>query len=200
MKKKINYLDILENRANVVLSEQTEVKAREAIRRAAEQPPRKIITLFFRPAFAFALAALFLVVPVSVFIFTYRDSSPEHVIVYTTQETSHETENLLLEVRGEDDIIQETGDLYREDVRQVDVRITSKGLIMKWKNPEDTNLKEIIIEKRKKKISGMETFFPGKVNLYVDSEYDAGDYYIIRCIDEKNMPSKGVYVIPQEGY
>jgi hypothetical protein len=197
MKKKINYLDILKNRANVVLSEKVEIKAHEALKRAAEHPPRKFFTALFRPAVVYALAALFLLVPVSIIVFTYRDT-PVNVVVYPSKETDREMENFLLDYQGAN-TVQEKEDLYEEEVASVDVRITSKGLVIKWENPEDINLKEVIIEKRKKQAKGMETLFPGNVNVYVDPGYKAGDYYLIRCINTGNRLSKGVYVLPGKG-
>lgn len=207
MKKKLHHLEILKNRQTIVLSEKIEKKAHSALKRAAGQPPRRFISFFYRPAFVFTLAAFFLIVPVSVVVLTLR-SIPEKPVIYTARETirNREKENLsadhledlLLEYMGED-TVKENRDLYKKNVTSVDVRITSRGLIMKWKNPEDIKLKEIIIEKRKKRTSQVKTLLPGNVNFYVDSEYDPGDYYLIRCINEKNIPSRGVYVIPEEG-
>jgi hypothetical protein len=197
MKKKIPYLDILEHRANVVLSGKIEEKASQAIRRAAEHPPRRFLHLFYRPAFVYALAALCLIIPASVIVFTFR-GTVEKEAAYTARETLRDRENHLLGP-GKEETAGETGDLYPEEVSRVNARITSGGVIITWENPGDPGLEEIIIEKRNEKNAVLTTLFPGTARVYVDPDYVPGDYYRIRCMNKKNILSQGVYVTPGEG-
>jgi len=202
MKKKQQYLDVLENRMNLGLSEKIEEKAYNAIKRATDQPVQPFFSLIFRPSVVFVFIALFLVVPLSVVVINFQ-LSRKNPAVYTTWYTRSDDKTLLSEYIDEDsspaagryfDKRQ-----YSRDVSQVDIRISSRGVIMKWQNPEDIALKEIIIEKHKKKTTDLTKLFPGNVNFYVDPDFGEGDYYIIRCMNKKNIPSRGVYVIPETG-
>jgi hypothetical protein len=185
MNKKKKYLMYLEKGMTIKLPADIDAKMNGVIRKVKEQKPAHFFSFFFRPRFAFAAIILLVMIPTVIFIIGQR-------IVKVGDQYVSGDKNVHI---GNGKRNQQA--VYRENVTELFARKISKGVALKWKNPESTKFRNVVIEKYRKGRGQPAYLLPGSLNYYFDRDYEPDVYYVIKCVSIENNESRGIRIEPE---
>ncbi|MBN1700076.1 MAG: hypothetical protein JW881_21375 [Spirochaetales bacterium] len=185
MKGQNKYFDYLEKGVNIRLPDGLDERMKHVIGKAKEEKPSPFFALLFRPGFAFAALLILALIPsVIVILGQWRQTGGER---YS-------------EVNGTIRVVDKSGyseALYRENVTPLIARKISKGVALKWKNPQSGFFKTVVIEKYSKGREKPEYILPAGLTSYFDKDYEKDTYYIIKCVSIDDEKSAGIRIKPE---
>ncbi len=196
MKKGSDIINLLEKGINIKIQEELDRKNLLAIKQiSAESRKIKKPVFFFRPAFAFGIAAVVVAVFSMMYIFS-NIKGEDNTIAETQVENNEQRANILLSEDNNNS--EQATDVYAEEVSNAAIKTTSGGIILSWENPDDESFKEVKIEK----FINKEDFilvYAGNLNMYIDKDSNEALHYLIKSVDIKGNISEGVQVeLPEE--